>query len=509
MKSEVLGTQQHPSTTPHPAPTGATVALASVASASTVTPAATAAAAGPAPSGIYPLFDSREAFAARIALARRATRTLDVQYYIWRNDTTGALLFDALCDAADRGVRVRLLLDDNNTSDLDEVLAGLDAHPRIEVRLFNPFALRRPRIVGYLTDFFRLNRRMHNKSFTVDGEATIVGGRNIGDEYFGATGDVLFVDLDVLAVGPIVADVAQDFERYWTSKPACPAERLLPRRDGRPSVWRARSRHRRASDPRRVAYLASVGELTFESDLRARRLPLIWAPTHMVSDDPAKVCDRGVRKAYLPRQIVAIVGAPRATFDIVSPYFVPGASGVRTFARLARQGVRVRVLTNAFEATDVAAVHAGYSKRRKALLEAGVALYELRRSSVAIGAAERPEHHMGRLGSSGSSLHAKTFAVDGTRVFVGSYNFDPRSAKLNTELGFVIDSAPLTQHIATTFESAVPGNAYEVRLTPAGSLYWIERGAAGEIRHDVEPGTRWWQRALVTLLGMLPLEWML
>jgi putative cardiolipin synthase len=472
-------------------------------------PRAPPAAAGPEPSGIHPLFDSREAFAARLALAQRATRSLDVQYYIWRNDTTGRLLFEALCAAAERGVRVRLLLDDNNTSDLDEILATLDAHPGIEVRLFNPFALRRPRIVGYLTDFFRLNRRMHNKSFTADRETTIVGGRNIGDEYFGATGDVLFVDLDVLAVGPIVADVADDFERYWASKAACPVERLLPRRRAARSLWHATGPRRPGAHPARDAYVAAIGELAFGRALVERRLPLTWAPTHMVSDDPAKVFDRGVRKAYLPRQIVAIVGTPRATFDIVSPYFVPGASGVRTFARLARQGVRVRVLTNAFEATDVAAVHAGYSKRRKALLEAGVALFELRRTSAVIGAAERGGHHAGRLGSSGSSLHAKTFAVDGTRVFVGSYNFDPRSAKLNTELGFVIESAALTQHIAATFENAVPGNAYEVRLTPQGTLYWIERGAGGEVRHDVEPGTRWWQRALVRLLGKLPLEWLL
>jgi len=463
----------------------------------------------PAPSGIHPLFDSREAFAARLALARRARTSLDVQYYIWRNDTTGRLLFEALCEAADRGVRVRLLLDDNNTSELDGVLAALDAHPGIEVRLFNPFALRKPRIVGYLTDFFRLNRRMHNKSFTADRTATIVGGRNVGDEYFGATGDVLFVDLDVLAVGPIVADVAADFERYWTSRAACPAERLLPRHRYRRSMWRrARPRHEDAASPRAV-YTAAIEELAFERDLEAGRLPLIWAPTHMVSDDPAKAYSRAVRKAYLPRQIVAIVGTPRVTLDIVSPYFVPGASGVRTFARLARQGVRVRVLTNAFEATDVAAVHAGYAKRRQALLAAGVRLFELRRSAEAIGAAPRSEHGSGRLGSSGSSLHAKTFAVDGTRVFVGSYNFDPRSAKLNTELGFVIDSPELTRTIAATFERAVPGNAYEVQLTASGELCWIERGTAGELRHAVEPGTRWWQRMSLRLLGMLPLEWIL
>jgi len=167
-------------------------------------------------SGIFPLRNARDAFAARMRLAQRAERTLDVQYYIWRKDTTGTLLFQALHDAADRGVRVRLLLDDNNTSGLDPILAALDSHPNIDIRLFNPFVIRKPRL-GYLTDFFRANRRMHNKSFIADNQATIIGGRNVGDEYFGASEGVLFVDLDVLAIGPIVNKVSGDFDRYWNS----------------------------------------------------------------------------------------------------------------------------------------------------------------------------------------------------------------------------------------------------------------------------------------------------
>ena len=184
-------------------------------------------AAHPATSGIYPLLDGGDAFAARILLAQAAERSLDVQYYIWRNDRTGALLFEALRAAAERGVRVRLLLDDNNTAELDVVLAALDAHPNIEVRLFNPFASRSRRLLGHLTDFSRLNRRMHNKSFTADSQATIVGGRNVGDEYFDATDGVLFADLDVLAVGPVVRDVAADFDRYWAAESSYPAGRLF------------------------------------------------------------------------------------------------------------------------------------------------------------------------------------------------------------------------------------------------------------------------------------------
>ncbi|WP_262358491.1 phospholipase D-like domain-containing protein, partial [Bordetella pertussis] len=182
----------------------------------------------PGLSGFHVLGDAQDAFAARMLLARAATRTLDVQYYIWRNDMTGTLLLQALHAAAERGVRVRLLLDDNGISGLDDALAALDAHPNAEVRLFNPFPTRSFKALGYLTDFSRLNRRMHNKSFTVDNQATIIGGRNIGDEYFGATDGVLFADLDVLAVGPVVGDVSAEFDAYWASESAWPAGPLLP-----------------------------------------------------------------------------------------------------------------------------------------------------------------------------------------------------------------------------------------------------------------------------------------
>src|SRR5690606_940943 len=179
-------------------------------------------------SGVHMLLDGQEAFAARALLARAATRSLDVQYYIWRKDLSGTLLLEELLDAAERGVRVRMLLDDNGIAGMDEALAALDRHPNIEVRLFNPFVVRSPKIVGYLTDFTRLNRRMHNKSFVADGQAAIIGGRNIGDEYFAAADGLVFADLDVLAIGPVVAEVSEDFDRYWTSLSAYPASRILP-----------------------------------------------------------------------------------------------------------------------------------------------------------------------------------------------------------------------------------------------------------------------------------------
>jgi putative cardiolipin synthase len=464
------------------------------------------AAAHPGRSGIYPLSDAHDAFAARVLLARAAERTLDVQYYIWHHDRSGMLLFKALREAADRGVRVRLLLDDNNTSGLDATLSALDAHPNIEVRLFNPFATRRLRALGYLTDFSRLNRRMHNKSFTADNQATIVGGRNVGDEYFGAsTESAMFVDLDVLAVGPAVRQVSDDFDRYWASDSSYPVDRLLPPVDATQKAELEAAGARMEREPASAAYLAAVRESPFVRRLMERQLALEWAATRMVSDDPAKGLGGGAPETAVSSKLRMIVGEPGADVQLVSAYFVPTEAGVASFSALAARGVKIRVLTNSLEATDVAAVHAGYAKRRKALLQAGVALYELRRLS---GPAEARSAG-GMMGSSASSLHAKTFSVDGSRIFVGSFNFDPRSARLNTEMGFVIDSQALAQRIDTLFEHRVPDTAYEVRLGQNGQLYWIERHGGAIERYDTEPGASLWRRAGVAILSVLPIEWLL
>lgn len=464
--------------------------------------------AHPNVAGIHLLRDARDAFAARFCLAGAAERTLDVQYYIWRGDMSGTLLFKALADAANRGVRVRLLLDDNNTVGLDDVLAALDSHPKIEVRLFNPFVIRKPRAIGYLTNFSRLNRRMHNKSFTADNQVTVIGGRNVGDEYFGATTGVLFADLDVIAIGPVVREVSNDFDRYWASDSAYPADRLLPRATGASIadvIARASVVER---NPASVAYLDSIRRSTFVQQLVGGDLPLEWATAHMISDDPAKALGRADDVDLLQQKLKMIFGRPSSHLDLVSPYFVPASDGTALFSEWARNGVRLRVLTNSLEATDVAAVHAGYARRRRALLDAGVTLYELRSNSGFPNT--RSVTAMGSSGSSsGSSLHAKTFAVDRARFFVGSFNFDPRSAELNTEMGFVIDSPTLARQMATLFDARIPANAYEVRADRNGELYWIERVAGKTIRHDHEPGTTFWQRTVVGFMSHLPIEWLL
>jgi putative cardiolipin synthase len=459
-----------------------------------------------ADSGIYPLVEGRDAFAARVLLADAAERSLDVQYYIWRNDITGTLLLQSLRAAADRGVRVRLLLDDNNTTGLDPTLALLDAHRNIEVRLFNPFVLRGPRMLGYLTDFARLNRRMHNKSFTADGQATIVGGRNVGDEYFGAAGEVLFTDLDVLAIGPVVGAVSNDFDRYWNSASSYPLATLVAPATPASAAALREQAERIENAPAAQAYQVAMRESTFVAELAAGRLPVEWAATRLVSDDPAKALDQAAPDRIILPQLIRIFGEPAAEFDLVSPYFVPGEAGTASFTAMTGRGVKVRVLTNSLEATDVAAVHAGYAKWRKPLLAAGVSLHELKR----IWPQASEQKRAGPLGSSAASLHAKTFAVDHARVFIGSFNFDPRSARLNTEMGFVIDSPALARELESTLDMRLGERAYEVRLAPNGDIYWLEHDQAGRaIRHDTEPGTGFWKRVGVRLMSLLPIDWLL
>ena len=478
--------------------------------------------AHPGQTGMHLLGESNDAFAARMLLAHRAERSLDVQYYIWHDDLTGTLLFEALRRAAERGVRVRLLLDDNNTSGLDGTLAALDSHPNIEVRLFNPFMIRSPRWIGYVTDFFRLNRRMHNKSFTADSQVTVVGGRNIGDEYFGAGTGTLFADLDVMAIGPVVDDVSADFDRYWASGSTYAAAGLLPAAP--PGALAELTRHaaKVEADPDAAAYVHAVRTSPFVERLLRHELELIWAPTRMLSDDPAKGLGRAPPEQLLGAKLERAVGPFQRDLKIVSPYFVPAKTGTEDLLRLAAQGVQIAVLTNSLEATDVVAVHAGYAKRRKTLLQAGIRLYELQRDAAS--PKDRTTHRgqlgsgskgggsktSGKLsGSSAASLHAKTFTADHERVFIGSFNFDPRSAKLNTEMGFVIESADLAKQIADGLEEGILKSAYQVRLKADGELEWIEQRGDRTVLHETEPGTSFGQRLLIRVLSVLPIEWLL
>ncbi|ADJ27229.1 phospholipase D/Transphosphatidylase [Nitrosococcus watsonii C-113] len=457
-------------------------------------------AAHPDESGVFALTEPRGAFAARAMLAATAEHTLDVQYYIWRHDITGTLMLKALLEAARRGVRVRLLLDDMTTASLDPMLAALDTHENVEVRLFNPFVHRKFRFIDFITAFARANRRMHNKSFTADNSATIVGGRNIGDEYFGASEHLMFADADVLAIGPVVKAVSWDFDRYWASASAYPAASLLPPSSASAQAEIFGAAARVANGPEANKYLDALHEDGTIDALLTHNLPFIWAPTQMLSDDPAKGVGKASPEALLVTRLSKIIGAAVGRFTLISAYFVPTQAGTDALVALARRGVDITILTNSLEATDVAAVHAGYARYRKTLLEAGIVLYEMRSGNA--------KTNMAVFGSSAASLHAKTFSIDGERVFVGSFNFDPRSAQLNTELGFVIESAILAQRIAAQFNTA-PQYAYRVMLSNDGNVYWLEQCDGKTLRHDEEPYTSIWKRMGVRLLSIMPIEWLL
>lgn len=459
----------------------------------------------PDESGVHLLQGAHDAFASRILLAQTAEKTLDIQYYIWKKDLTGTLMFKALLDAADRGVRIRLLLDDNGINGLDDELCALDENPMIEVRLFNPFYLRRAKWMGFLTNFQKLNRRMHNKSFITDNQASIVGGRNIGDEYFGAGTGQLFSDLDVLVIGQVISDISKDFDTYWNSSLSIPIGHVTTKR-GSTHLQAVLNRiNKIIAAPDAEKYIRVIQKSNFIQDLFNENLGMEWADVRLVSDFPTKILQKTKPGQLLTEQIQRIIGEPKSEVTLVSPYFVPTKAGVKLFSGMVQRGVSVRILTNSLHATDVKVVHAGYEKRRRSLLKNGVKLYEMKRFSDS----PKNKEQAGLLGSSGSSLHAKTFSVDGNRIFVGSLNFDPRSIDLNTEMGVVIESPKLAKEIQNIFDRRVLENSYEVLLQRNGRLKWVEQVDDGEIIYKREPKTGLLQFMAIRFLSRLPIEWLL
>lgn len=454
--------------------------------------------AHPGQSGVYPLGDGIDAFVARLALIDKATTSVDVQYYIYRADTTGNLLTAVLMNAAERGVRVRLLLDDMNTSGKDSAFALLSNHPNVEIRLFNPFLNRFRRGLEFLGNINRANRRMHNKSITVDGRITIVGGRNIGDEYFSADQSLEFGDFDLLAIGPVVNEITQQFDLYWNSEAAYPAKTLIKPLDEPWSETRDRintmvQRYQESDYVRRLKTAHII------SDISREDAPIYWGKAYALYDPPSKAIPTSdssrsrLPEEYMLPQLVKVLDDAQHSLVLVSPYFVPGDAGVELLKKYRRNGIDISIITNSLAATDVVAVHGGYRKYRTPLLESGVKLYEVR-----VDANVKPGSWKG---SSRASLHAKTFYVDDKTLFVGSFNFDPRSAALNTELGIVIESPELIKTIKDNASIEISKATYKVELTDKG-VRWF--GADGT--YQKEPQASLWRRMGAILMGWLPIE---
>ncbi len=460
----------------------------------------------PGAAGVSLVPDNRVAFALRARSARAAAETLDLQYYTWNEDVTGALLAREVLAAADRGVRVRVLLDDLYVRGNERALAALAEHPSVEVRLYNPFRLRSWGAVGAAVDFFlasyRLNHRMHNKAWIVDGRFVVGGGRNVGDEYFGAASQFNFRDLDlVVEAGPVAQAVAQ-FDRYWTSSRVRPLKALVAapavRRRGGGGLEKLRRRlDAAAMGPAGAEYLArSAAGPDLAAMLAAERVLVPADRVRIVADPPRKGLGRRRAPGLLAEVRAAIAAAEREVF-VVSPYFVPGRRGAKLLAGLVRRGARVTVVTNSLAATDVLAVHGGYARARRRLLRAGVELRELKRGG---------QEGTSLLGSGGNaSLHTKAFCVDGELAFVGSFNFDPRSAHLNTEMGTFVRSPELAGRLCDEIARlSDPARSWAVRLDAAGRLEWSDGGAAGPLHG--EPGTTLTRRVLARVLGWLPIE---
>jgi putative cardiolipin synthase len=459
-------------------------------------------AAHPGRSGFYLLHNNIEALAARLLLAQRAERSIDLQYYLLHADLTGHVFVEHLLKAADRGVRVRMLLDDITTKGHDPGMAALDSHPRIEIRIFNPFSRGMGRWWSIVTDLGRVNHRMHNKSMTFDNQATIVGGRNIGDEYFDARTDKNFNDLDILGVGPVVQDVSRAFDAYWNSAAAVPVQALV----GPPRQPQDLDRLRtyitaQADEARQTTYRAAF-ESSLSELLALQPDILKWEEWTLVVDPPEKAQpgfeDRGSEQLNL--QLRPTAESAQTELVVVSPYFVPRDNTVERFRRLLQRGVRVVIVTNSLSSTDVTPVHAGYSRYRKALLEAGAELWEVRADFT-----QRERQRRG-LGYSAASLHTKAFAVDRRYLFVGSFNFDPRSVDINTEMGIVVDSPSLAAPAVNRLLAVLPESAYRLRLDADGDIEWVGQENGAEVVYRTEPHTGFWRRFQVDVLRLLPIE---
>ncbi len=475
----------------------------------------------PGSSGFRIITVGVDGFLTRVQMIDAAERTLDLQYYIFRGDETGRLVTAALLRAADRGVRVRVLVDDGDTIAGDEQIIALGTHPDIEVRIFNPFAYRGHRAllrtVEFLFNASRLNYRMHNKLLVVDNAVALVGGRNIGNQYFQMDPESQLADDDVFAAGPVATQLSTTFDEYWNSSFAIPAEALG--RGGRttaisaPQRGRASARLRRHPQPLKldaIDYSARIASGEPYAGMLSGRLPLVWTHATVVCDSPDK---KNVRSGALAGRLMTepVADAARASQSellLVTPYFIPAPTEMQLLQDLRQRHVRVRILTNSLESSPGAIAQSGYVRFRVPFLQNGVELYEVR-SLLGSARGSGQTAVLSRYGN--YALHAKLFVFDRQQLFIGSMNFDQRSLRINTEVGLIIDSPELSQQTVTRFEAMVqPENSYALALRPrteggAPRLVWHTQEGGKAVDYTREPARSSWQRLKVKLLSLLPL----
>ncbi len=458
-------------------------------------------------SGFYLLPTGTEAFLARVLAIDRAEKTLDLQYYIFHDDLTGKFILDRLMAAAERGVRVRLLLDDwRQTAARDWWLIMMEIHPNIEVRVYNPFGgLRSNPLSRPLQAIFgprRLRSRMHNKAFIADNSVAIVGGRNIADEYFGVGSDINFRDVDLVALGPIARQVSVDFDDYWNCVLSVPLSALVSNRPSAEDMEKAR---RELAATREALKKSSYWLRMQQSDLMKKveggKVPFIWAPAAVLYDDPLKAInpdEPGSEK--MAHQLRAFIEGARHEAIMVSPYVIPGKAGMQWFRDLRCCGVTVKILTNSFATTDSPLSQIAYWRYRKDLLRLGVDLYELK-PTQGLGREEEFGGYGGSGGLGGSAgssrpaLHAKILVLDRQAVFIGSFNLDPRSEKFDTQDGIIVRSPELAQEAVGWFNKDIsPAHSYHVIFRGDNDLGWVTEENGKEVMYRHEPGIKLFKR---------------
>jgi putative cardiolipin synthase len=453
----------------------------------------------PGESGFDMIRLGRAAFTTRVALTELAEHTIDLQYYIWEEDATGRILADALVRAADRGIRVRLLLDDMNFAGRDSVIAALDAHPNIEIRMFNPLAHRRARFLDFFGNFSRVNHRMHNKLLVTDNAMAIVGGRNIGDDYFQVDTEANFRDLDIAAGGPIVREISAVFDHFFNGDWSVPISALVKRPYTDEDLETAVKTMRERISADHYPYPIGQDTAALKAALETEIDEFVWAPGQIVWDDPAEIQTTGattrLHEAFHWR-------AERVERELLieSAYFIPRERGIAKMAELHDRGVRIRILTNSLVSNDVLAAHAGYADRRKQILRSGAELFELRADAGTIKKRHAHSH-------AEAALHTKAIVFDRQAVFIGSLNLDPRSTDLNTEAGLYVESPELAQQLADWMdEAASPENSYQVLLDGDGDLVWVTQENGIVVRYDKDPESTLWQRFVSGFIGLFPVE---
>lgn len=449
----------------------------------------------PGPSGFYPLVDGMSALGARIRLIEAAEKSIDAQYFLMKGDTAGRIFTGALLAAADRGVRVRFLLDDIFTTVEDEELELLNAHPNIEVRLHNPLSRRGVGALNYLADFKRANRRMHNKSFTVDNQMTIVGGRNIADEYFALRTEGEFLDLDVIGIGPVAAEVSEVFDRFWNYERSLPLEAVSRKF----SAAELETVRRKAIDE-----FETVSESVYDEarstpvilDLVEDRRPLFSANAVVMTDEPDKLVNAvEAEHRVLVNQLAEVVANAEQEVIVLTPYLVPGDSGVKFWTSLAERGVRVVIVTNSLASNNHTAVHSGYARFRKPLIEGGIELYEVRADAgTAVG--DDPASQL--------TLHTKGLLVDRRHVFIGSLNLDPRSIDINSEMGLLIDSPEMGDQLAERLDQRRGERTYRLLLDERGKLEWHATIDGEDVVETSEPLASGMRKFIAFLLKIVP-----